>query len=65
VSDDSDARVVETMDGHLRLMSIHRSEPAGYLACCQGENGLIHLISSRLHHTFNWAWVQEPAPAPE
>ena len=40
-----------------------RSEPAGYLACCQGANGVIHLISSRLHHAFNLAWLQTPPPA--
>ena len=65
VSHDGPARLVETMDGHLRPMSIRRSEPAGYLACCQGANGLLHLISSRLHYAFNLAWLKSPAPAEE
>jgi len=63
VSPDRPARLVETMDGYLRPMGRSRSEPAGYLACCQGANGVIHLISSRLHHAFNLAWLQTPPPA--
>ena len=62
VSDDGPGRMVETMDGFFRPMSKSASEPAGYLASCQGANGLIHLISSRLHHTFNLAWLSTPAP---
>ena len=62
VSDDGPGRLVETMDGRFCMMSKTTSERAGYLASCQGANGLIHLISSRLHHTFNLAWLSTPAP---
>ncbi len=62
VSDDGPGRMVETMDGRFCMMSKTTSEPAGYVASCQGANGLIHLISSRLHHTFNLAWLNTPAP---
>jgi hypothetical protein len=65
VSHDGPTRPVETMDGHLQPMGRHRSEPAGYLACCQGANGLIHLISSRLHYTFNLGWLKAPPPPTE
>ena len=65
VSDDAPVHDVETMDGALRPMSPDQSEPAGYLAACQGANGLIHLISSRLHYAFNLAWAKSfPPPHP-
>ena len=62
VSDDGPERMVETMDGHLRPMSADRSEPAGYLAVCQAGDGLVHLISSRLHYTFNVKWLTTLPP---
>lgn len=34
-----------------------RAEPAGYLAATQTPDGVIHLISSRLHYRFNLAWL--------
>ena len=33
------------------------AEPKGYLAAAQTPDGMIHLISSRLHYRFNLAWV--------
>lgn len=39
------------------------AEPKGYLAMDQGRNGFIHLISSRIHYTFNLAWLTTPPPA--
>jgi hypothetical protein len=36
-----------------------RAEPAGYLAATQTPDGMIHLISSRLHYRFNLAWLRE------
>ena len=33
--------------------------PAGYLAITQTPDGVIHLISSRLHYRFNLAWLKE------
>ncbi len=36
-----------------------RAEHAGYLAATQTPDGLIHLISSRLHYRFNLAWLTQ------
>jgi sulfatase modifying factor 1 len=36
-----------------------QAEPAGYLAATQTPDGVIHLISSRLHYRFNLAWLSE------
>ncbi len=36
-----------------------RAEPGGYLAATQTPDGVIHLISSRLHYRFNLAWLKE------
>lgn len=36
------------------------AEHAGYLAATQSPDGVIHLISSRLHYRFNLAWLKEP-----
>ena len=33
------------------------AEPKGYLAATQSPDGMIHLISSRLHYRFNLAWL--------
>lgn len=35
-----------------------RAEHAGYLAATQSPDGIIHLISSRLHYRFNLAWLK-------
>lgn len=37
-----------------------RAEHAGYLAAAQTPDGVIHLISSRLHYQFNLKWLQTP-----
>ena len=34
------------------------AEHAGYLAATQSPDGIIHLISSRLHYRFNLAWLK-------
>ncbi len=41
-----------------------RAEHGGYLAATQTPDGMIHLISSRLHYRFNLAWLQQPNPGP-
>ena len=33
------------------------AEPKGYFACTQTPDGIIHLISSRLHYRFNLSWL--------
>jgi len=38
-----------------------QAEHAGYLAATQSPDGMIHLISSRLHSRFNLDWWKEPA----
>ena len=46
-----------TMDGE-------HAEPKGYFACTQTPDGIIHLISSRLHYRFNLAWIEVNASRP-
>ena len=40
-------------------MDATHAEPKGYLACTQTPDGLIHLLSSRMHYRFNLAWVEK------
>lgn len=40
-------------------MDATHAEPKGYFACTQTPDGIIHLISSRLHYRFNLAWIQD------
>lgn len=35
-----------------------QAEHAGYLSCTQSPDGVIHLLSSRLHYRFNLAWLK-------
>ena len=42
------------------IMDDTHAEPKGYLAATQAPDGLIHLISSRLHYAFNTAWIRMP-----
>ena len=39
-----------------------QAEPAGYLAATQSPDGVIHLLSSRLHYRFNLAWLRAAPP---
>ncbi|HWV57697.1 MAG TPA: SUMF1/EgtB/PvdO family nonheme iron enzyme [Longimicrobiales bacterium] len=39
------------------------AEYGGYMAATQTPDGVIHLLSSRLHYRFNLAWLETPAPA--
>lgn len=41
------------------IMDETHAEPRGYLACTQAPDGTIHLLSSRLHYSFNLAWILE------
>jgi len=45
-------------------MSASQGEPRGYLSICQTPDGLLQLISSKLHYQFNLAWLKAPMPAP-
>jgi len=40
-------------------MSETSAETAGYMACVQTPDGMIHLISSKQYYRFNLAWLQE------
>jgi len=44
--------------------SATQAEHAGYLAATQTPDGVIHLISSRLHYRFNLAWLRQPNDGP-
>jgi sulfatase modifying factor 1 len=64
ISDDGEAREIETTDRRTFTMSRSSAEPWGYLAVCQGANGVVHLISSKNHYAFNLAWLKAlPPPA--
>lgn len=41
-----------------------QAEPAGYLAATQSPDGVIHLLSSRVHYRFNLAWLRAAPPPP-
>jgi formylglycine-generating enzyme required for sulfatase activity len=62
VSDDGSGRAVECTDGGLFIMSGRNAEYRGYLAGCQSADGLIHVISSRVHYSFNLKWLMTPPP---
>ncbi|MBR4756770.1 MAG: SUMF1/EgtB/PvdO family nonheme iron enzyme [Bacteroidales bacterium] len=40
------------------VMDADHAEPKGYFACTQTPDGIIHLISSRLHYRLNLAWIE-------
>ncbi len=63
ITDDGHDREIETMDGRPFIMGLNSAEPGGYLAMCQGQNGIIHLISSKQHYRFNYAWLRESPPS--
>ncbi|MHC4800379.1 MAG: hypothetical protein ACYTF1_27375 [Planctomycetota bacterium] len=62
VSDDGPGVPVETTNGGLFLMSQSNAEPKGYMSVCQSLDGLVHLITSMEHYTFNLKWLMTPAP---
>jgi len=39
-------------------MDATHAEPRGYLACTQSPDGIIHLLSSRVHYRFNLKWLE-------
>ena len=39
-------------------MDATHAEPKGYLACTQTPDGMIHLLSSRVHYRFNLPWIE-------
>jgi sulfatase modifying factor 1 len=63
ITDDGPEREVETTDRRVFTMSASSAEPFGYLAIVQAANGVIHLISSKNHYAFNFAWLRAQTPA--
>jgi formylglycine-generating enzyme required for sulfatase activity len=63
VSHDGADTTVETMDGREFKLGFGTAEPRGYLSICQGADGLVHVISSRQHYSFNLKWLETPPPA--
>ncbi|MHC4482269.1 MAG: sialidase family protein, partial [Planctomycetota bacterium] len=63
VSHDGPDSTVETMDGRPFQLGFSAAEPGGYNSICQAANGVIHLISSRQHYSFNYKWLTTPPPA--
>ena len=57
ISDGGPDRVIEAMDGIPCLMGPRHAEVNGYLTACQSADGLIQLITSRNHYSFNLAWL--------
>jgi formylglycine-generating enzyme len=63
ISDDGPDREIETVDRRTFVMGKRSAETFGYLAICQAKNGVVHLITSKNHYSFNLAWLRAPAPA--
>jgi len=63
VSHDGPDTPVEAMDGRPFKLGFSSAEPSGYLSICQAADGVIHLISSRQHYSFNLKWLETPPPA--
>ena len=44
----------------LFIADAEKGEPYGYMQAMQSPDGMIHLISSKLHYRFNLAWLKTP-----
>ncbi|MHC4213500.1 MAG: SUMF1/EgtB/PvdO family nonheme iron enzyme, partial [Planctomycetota bacterium] len=60
VTDDGPGKPGMTTNGGYFAFSQRNSEYRGYMSVCQPPNGLIHLITSFSHYTFNLAWLKTP-----
>lgn len=59
VTDDGPGREIDGGGNTGRfVLSRTTAEPRGYLAVCQAADGVIHLISSKNHYAFNFAWLK-------
>jgi len=61
---DAPPTVLEGMNGGVFTLSRRNAEERGYLAGCQGLDGVIHLISSNLHYAFNLKFLTTPQAPP-
>jgi len=62
VSDDGPGTPAMTTNGGYFCMSARNAEYRGYMAGCEGLDGVIHLISSFSHYSFNLKWLKTPPP---
>jgi len=62
VSDDGPGTPAMTTNGGYFAMSARNAEYRGYMSGCQGLDGVIHLVSSYSHYSFNLAWLKTPPP---
>ena len=62
VSDDGPGRIIETLSGDLITLSAYNAEPVGYLTITQDKQGIVHLLSSRNHYSFNLKWLTTLPP---
>ena len=62
ITDDAPDHTVNTMDANRFTMGPNTAEPRGYCSVCQTPDGVIQLISSKLHYAFNLAWLKTPPP---
>jgi formylglycine-generating enzyme required for sulfatase activity len=60
VTDDGPGKPGMTTNGGYFAFSQRNSEYRGYMSVCQAQNGLVHLITSFSHYTFNLAWLKQP-----
>ena len=60
VTDDGPGKPGMTTNGGYFAFSQRNSEYRGYMSVCQAPNGLVHLITSFSHYTFNLAWLKRP-----
>jgi len=65
VAPDAPPQHIEHTDGGATILSKRSSEHRGYLSICQGLDGVVHLISSRTHYSFNLKWLLTPQPSPD
>jgi len=61
VSDDGPGTALPSTNGGLFTMSARIGEYYGYMAGCQGTNGVVHLITSKTHYAFNLKWLVTPS----
>jgi hypothetical protein len=64
ITHDGPATTIECTDGAAIALSSRSAEYRGYIAACQGLDGLIHVISSRNHYAFNLKWLTTAPPPP-
>lgn len=62
VTDDGPGRDVIGRKNNSFRMSLNEAEPNGYLSSCQSADGIIHLVSNRVHYSFNRKWLETSPP---